>query len=110
MQKKVSRTPRSESENHSNGIRGTQVYAFISRQVDHDVVVDTSSDNSVYVTSVYSTMEDGVYGVGEEIFVTVVFSAPVRVCLPRRPTHLRSFPVKGGESADSGFMGACMSQ
>lgn len=47
-------------------------------QVNHDVVVDTSLDPSVYVTRVYTTLEDGAYGVGEEIPITVVFSAPVR--------------------------------
>lgn len=50
---------------------------LIHPQVSHDVVIDTSLDPAVYVTSVYTTMEDGTYGVGEEILVTVVFSAPV---------------------------------
>lgn len=50
-------------------------------QVDHDVVIDTSLDPSVSVTRVYTAMEDGLYGVGEDILVTVVFSAPVSICL-----------------------------
>ena len=54
-------------------------------QVNHDVVVDTSLDPSVYVTRVYTTLEDGAYGVGEEIPIIVVFSAPVR--LRRVPPH-----------------------
>lgn len=40
-------------------------------------MVDTSLDPSVPVTRVYTAMEDGSYGVGEAIAVTVVFSAPV---------------------------------
>lgn len=47
------------------------------RQVNHGVVVDTSLDPEVYITTVYTAMENGTYGVGEEILVTVVFSAPV---------------------------------
>lgn len=42
------------------------------------MTVDTSSDDSVHITRVYTDMEDGAYGVGEDILVTVVFSAPVR--------------------------------
>lgn len=49
----------------------------IHRQVNHDVVVDTSSDPDVNITRVYTSMENGTYGVGEDILVTVVFSAPV---------------------------------
>lgn len=41
-------------------------------------MVDTSSDPAVSITRVYTAMEDGTYGVGEEVFITVVFSAPVR--------------------------------
>ncbi|CAM9102436.1 unnamed protein product [Scytosiphon promiscuus] len=48
-----------------------------SLMVDHDVVVDTSLDPSVSVTRVYTAVEDGSYGVGADIPVTVVFSAPV---------------------------------
>eukprot|EP00752_Nemacystus_decipiens_P003960 g3626.t1 len=48
-----------------------------SLMVNHDVVIDTSLDPDVYITSVYTTMEDGTYGVGQEILVTAVFSAPV---------------------------------
>ncbi|CAM9243696.1 unnamed protein product, partial [Ectocarpus sp. 8 AP-2014] len=48
-----------------------------SLMVNHDVTVDTSSDASVHITRVYTDMEDGAYGVGEELLVTVVFSAPV---------------------------------
>lgn len=40
-------------------------------------MIDTSLDPDVYITGVYTTMDDGTYGVGEEILVTVVFSAPV---------------------------------
>ena len=43
-------------------------------QVNHDVVIDTSLDPSVYVTRVYTTLEDGAYGVGEEIPIILVFS------------------------------------
>lgn len=50
---------------------------IIHPQVNHDVVIDTSSDSDVYITGVYTTMVDGTYGVGEDILVTVVFSAPV---------------------------------
>lgn len=42
------------------------------------MVINTTADPSVYITRVYSTLEDGTYGVGEEIPVVVVFSAPVR--------------------------------
>lgn len=41
-------------------------------------MVDTSSDAPVHITRVHTEMEDGAYGVGEDILVTVVFSAPVR--------------------------------
>lgn len=61
----------------SRALRRVYVCSSIE-QVNHDVAVDTSSDPSVYITRVYSAMEDGAYGVGEAILVTVVFSAPVR--------------------------------
>ncbi len=72
------RTPPSESDCYKSGAPYPQAMCLSFSQVNHDVVVDTSSDSLVEVTSVYSTMGDGTYGVGEEIFVTVVFSAPVR--------------------------------
>lgn len=50
----------------------------LSNQVNHDVVLDTSSDPEVRVVRVYTTLEGGVYGVGQEIPISVVFSAPVR--------------------------------
>lgn len=53
------------------------VCVVIHPQVNHDVVIDTSLDPAVSITSVYTEMADGTYGVGEEILVTVVFSAPV---------------------------------
>lgn len=56
-------------------------FLVLGAQVNHDVVVDTSSDPAVYITSVYTTLEDGTYGVGHEIPVTVMFSAPVGLCL-----------------------------
>lgn len=46
-------------------------------QVNHDVIVNTSLDPLVHVTRVYSTLEDGMYGVGQDIPVTIAFSAPV---------------------------------
>lgn len=46
-------------------------------QVNHDVVIDTSEDPPVHVTRIYTTLDDGAYGVGQKIPVTVVFSAPV---------------------------------
>lgn len=52
-------------------------------QTYHDVVIDTSSDPAVEVTKVYTTLADGAYGVGQEIPITVVFSAPVRSTAPR---------------------------
>lgn len=51
------------------------------------MVVDTSLDPEVLITRVYTTMEDGTYGVGEEILITVVFSAPVSQHLFCRPVQ-----------------------
>ncbi|CAM9774726.1 unnamed protein product, partial [Discosporangium mesarthrocarpum] len=44
---------------------------------NHDVTVDTSSDPVVSVTDVHTTLAGGTYGVGQEIPITVVFSAPL---------------------------------
>lgn len=41
-------------------------------------MIDTSLDPVVTIIRVYTTLEDGVYGVGEDILLIVVFSAPVR--------------------------------
>lgn len=55
--------------------------------MSHDVVIDTSLDPPVYISRVYTILENGTYGVGQEIPVTVVFSAPVRLCLGGETVH-----------------------
>lgn len=63
--------------NHCSYQTSWVIFLAMSAQVNHDVVVDTSLDASVYITRVFTTMEDAAYGVGHEILITVVFSAPV---------------------------------
>lgn len=49
--------------------------------MNHDVVVNTSADPEVGIEEVFTSMEDGVYGVGQDVPITVVFTAPVSLWL-----------------------------
>lgn len=74
-----------------------------SNQVNHAVAVDTSLDPPVYITRVYTAMEDGAYGVGEAILVTVVFSAPVNFLLNcRRHTRVLRCCTREAQNHESG--------